>query len=279
MERWRPSEGADRRGAFARRERRDYALEREIVAAAPRVIGVKQARAELARLLRDVLAGRDWLITDYGRPVAKLVSVIAGDLPLERRIRQLEEAGVIERPPPDAEIPVPIVLHGRRVERAGGRRLERSGGRLADPPAEGARVVYYWDGPAIFSTLFRDRNTDAALALLRSPAIHLASTLAQQQVFALTARLRRQGRLSRRAEIAAAWALSAAPFRTTRASPSWIGPSSKEWALGAIELWHLAAAQALARPLPELRLLSFDLRLRAAAESMRLRTAGERKRF
>jgi antitoxin (DNA-binding transcriptional repressor) of toxin-antitoxin stability system len=262
--------GNDPRGLFARREWRDYRLEREIRDGASRAIGVKRARAEFARLLRDARAGRDWLITDYGRPIAKLVSVIAGDLPLERRVRQLEEAGLIEPARPDTRLPLPIVLRGRRPA--------RTGGRVDDPAAAGPDVVYYWDGPAIFSSLFRDRNTDVALALLRSPAIHLASTLARQQVFALMGHERRRGRLSGRSEMAAAWALEAAPFRTTYACPSrrGSGPPSHGETLGAIELWHLATAQALARPLPELRIVTFDPRLSAAAASRRLPVVAKR---
>lgn len=249
-----------------------------MVARAPRVIGARRARAKLAELLREVQAGRDWLITDYGRPVAKLVSVLAGDLNQERRLRQLEEAGVIERPRSEIRLPVPITLRGRIPAPTASRRRPTASadGMGTERSAGGTRPVFYWDGPVILSALLRDRNSEAALALLRTPGVHIASTLARFQVFAVTARLCRQGRLTKRGEMAIAWALGAAPWRTTHACPSSyeLGLARPEWGLGAIELWHLATARALAGPLPELQLLTFDARLRAAATSMRLPVAG-----
>lgn len=58
--------------------------------------GVREAKARLSKLLRDVQRGREWVITDRGKPVARLVLVSETDLPLEERIRHLEAAGIFE---------------------------------------------------------------------------------------------------------------------------------------------------------------------------------------
>ena len=67
---------------------------------AARTTGVRAAKAQLSKLLRDVQRGREWVITDRGRPVARLVPVARGLLPLPERVRRLEESGVIEPAPP-----------------------------------------------------------------------------------------------------------------------------------------------------------------------------------
>ncbi len=62
-----------------------------------REAGIREAKARLSELLRDVQAGREWVITERGKPVARLVPASAPRGPLEDRLKRLEEAGVVER--------------------------------------------------------------------------------------------------------------------------------------------------------------------------------------
>lgn len=61
----------------------------------PRKVGLREAKAGLSRLVRDVQKGAEWLITDRGRPVARLVGVETDDLTIADRTRRLEATGVI----------------------------------------------------------------------------------------------------------------------------------------------------------------------------------------
>lgn len=91
----------------------DAGSARAIRAMAPRVIGIRSAKARLGELVRDVRAGREWLITDRGRPVARLVAVTLGDLSLSERLRKLEEAGLLEPAPTNPRWPSPIRVRRR----------------------------------------------------------------------------------------------------------------------------------------------------------------------
>ena len=76
-----------------------------------RSAGVREAKAHLSRLLRDVQQGREWIITERGTPIAKLVPIEKARLSLEERIRRLEEAGVIAPAPRDVRrLPPPLPI-------------------------------------------------------------------------------------------------------------------------------------------------------------------------
>lgn len=77
----------------------------------PRRTGVREAKAHLSRLLRQVQRGQEWVITDRGKPVARLAPVATGALTLEERVRRLEEAGLLEPPGrPVRDLPPPMPL-------------------------------------------------------------------------------------------------------------------------------------------------------------------------
>jgi prevent-host-death family protein len=76
-----------------------------------REAGIREAKAQFSALLHDVGAGHEWVITDRGKPVAKLVPIPVEGRPLAERLRQLEEAGLIEREPKGARpLPPPLPL-------------------------------------------------------------------------------------------------------------------------------------------------------------------------
>lgn len=66
---------------------------------------MREAKAKLSQILRDVQRGGEWTITDHGRPVARVSSPESSELALEERLRRLEERGWIE--PLDHE-PLPL---------------------------------------------------------------------------------------------------------------------------------------------------------------------------
>ena len=83
-----------------------------------RTIGVRDAKAQLSRLLRDVQRGREWVITDHGKPAARLVPAPAKRLSLEERLRRLEEMGLIEAPRGNArDLPPPFPLKNGLAQR------------------------------------------------------------------------------------------------------------------------------------------------------------------
>jgi len=58
-------------------------------------IGVRDAKANLSRVIREVKAGKEVLITEYGRPVARVVPITQTSL--EDRIAEMELQGEIAR--------------------------------------------------------------------------------------------------------------------------------------------------------------------------------------
>ncbi|MBW6463863.1 MAG: type II toxin-antitoxin system Phd/YefM family antitoxin [Dethiobacteria bacterium] len=87
-------------------------------------IGIREARINLSRLIRDVRSGMEIIITDRGNPVAKLIPVNSSSLSVEERIRNYESCGLIESRPktetPDAlpfELPQEFYKRSIREER------------------------------------------------------------------------------------------------------------------------------------------------------------------
>ena len=59
-------------------------------------VGIREAKANLSKLLRMVERGKEVVVTDRGRPVGKLVPISKGALPLAARIKEMEDAGILE---------------------------------------------------------------------------------------------------------------------------------------------------------------------------------------
>ncbi|MDO9534982.1 MAG: type II toxin-antitoxin system prevent-host-death family antitoxin [Bacillota bacterium] len=59
-------------------------------------VGIREAKANLSRLLKDVQKGAEILLTDRGRPIGKIVPVNLNNLSLKQRINALERNGAIE---------------------------------------------------------------------------------------------------------------------------------------------------------------------------------------
>ncbi len=60
------------------------------------VMGIRDAKANLSKLLKRVKGGNEVIITERGRPVGKIVPVLPQSFALEERLKRLEECGAIE---------------------------------------------------------------------------------------------------------------------------------------------------------------------------------------
>lgn len=69
-------------------------------------IGIREAKAQLSRLVSEVERGTEWIITDRGRPVAKLAPLHDLSAPVENRLGRLENWGWIE-PASRRQLPIP----------------------------------------------------------------------------------------------------------------------------------------------------------------------------
>ncbi|MGH7728157.1 MAG: type II toxin-antitoxin system Phd/YefM family antitoxin [Vulcanimicrobiaceae bacterium] len=59
-------------------------------------MGVRDAKAHLSELLRDAQQGREWTITERGRPIARIAPLGEPPASNEERLRRLEREGLIE---------------------------------------------------------------------------------------------------------------------------------------------------------------------------------------
>lgn len=59
-------------------------------------VGIREARINLSKLIKDVRSGMEIIITDRGTPVARLVPAETHSLTLEERIKNYESCGLIE---------------------------------------------------------------------------------------------------------------------------------------------------------------------------------------
>ena len=73
-------------------------------------VGIRDAKMNLSKYLKLVQKGAEVIITDRGRPVGKIVPIQDHDLPLEERIKLLEERGLLQKPSSKRlkKIPLPI---------------------------------------------------------------------------------------------------------------------------------------------------------------------------
>ena len=132
--------------------------------------------------------------------------------------------------------------------------------------------VVYWDASAILSVLFMDCHSEQARVRAHEEGVHLISSLAYAETCTVIARLRREDHLAELLIQAACEVLENGPWRSLTVSPErdWIQSLSLRWPLRGADLWHLSTAKSLQRQLPELIFLTFDSRLREAAEGERL---------
>ena len=129
-------------------------------------------------------------------------------------------------------------------------------------------AVIYWDTSAVISALFKDGNSRKAKVIAERDALHLLTTLAYAEVSAVISRMKRDHILTEVLFQSAFEVVDRGPWRRISVSPGWllIQKLAKKHALRGADLWHLAAAMSLKDEFPELSLLTFDQRLKTAAE-------------
>ena len=130
------------------------------------------------------------------------------------------------------------------------------------------QVVIYWDASAILSALIRDAHSEEAQEWGHKEGIHLVSSLAYAEVLAVLCRMKRARAMAGVLIEAALETLDKGPWRHLHPKPTWnlMRKLSKRWSLRGADLWHLSAAKSLSEHLPEVRVLTFDARLKAAAQ-------------
>ena len=128
--------------------------------------------------------------------------------------------------------------------------------------------VIYWDSSAVLSALFTDTHSQDAKKWSTAKGVHFISTLTLAEVTAVISRMQREHILADTLSQAAFEVLDNGPWRRISSLPDWklIRFLSAKWPLRGADLWHLAAAKSLHKEFPELFLLSFDNRLKRAAE-------------
>ncbi len=128
-------------------------------------------------------------------------------------------------------------------------------------------VVVYWDASAILSALIQDSHSEEARQWVDKSGAHLVSTLSFAEVHAVLTRIQRDRLMADILVKAAREAFKMGPWRRLNISPHWddIEDLSGKWNLRGADLWHLATAKSVQKQIPELRLLTFDDHLGAAA--------------
>jgi predicted nucleic acid-binding protein len=128
--------------------------------------------------------------------------------------------------------------------------------------------VIYWDASAILSALVEDDHTDQAQEWLKKRGAHVVSTLSYAEVLAVFERLRRSGVVSEKLVDRSLEGLERGPWQRLDLQPDWgdIRSLASQWSLRGTDLWHLSTAIGLRREIGEMILLTFDKRLRLAAQ-------------
>lgn len=112
----------------------------------------------------------------------------------------------------------------------------------------------------IFMTVYR--------MCLDEEGVHFISTLAYSETCAVIARMQREQILADILAKVSLESLEEGFWRRLNVWPEWeiVLYLSKIWPLRGADLWHLATSKSLQKELPELFLLTFDDRLRKAAQ-------------
>lgn len=76
----------------------------------PISIGIREAKINLSKLLKNVQKGGEIIITDRGQPVGKIVPITQNSLSLTERINGLERQGWIESQKANEQRPLPPPL-------------------------------------------------------------------------------------------------------------------------------------------------------------------------
>ncbi len=80
-------------------------------------IGLREAKANLSRLVKEVKEGAEIILTERGEPVARLAPITEDSLLLEQRLAKLERAGWIEPSKSSKrKLPPPLPLNSNKAQ-------------------------------------------------------------------------------------------------------------------------------------------------------------------
>ena len=71
-------------------------------------VGVREAKGNLSRLLKQVREGVQVVITDRGEPVGRIVPVERKELSVEDRLKDLERRGILRARRTPCKVPRPV---------------------------------------------------------------------------------------------------------------------------------------------------------------------------
>ena len=131
------------------------------------------------------------------------------------------------------------------------------------------RTVLYWDSSAILSMTFHDVHDTVARQHFHRRAKHLVSSLARAECFSVIERAVKVGDMAASFGDHAIGSIASTPWVALLGGPvpTTLRALAQRYPLRGADLWHLALAVDLAEELPELRLLTFDSVLAAAARA------------
>jgi len=129
-------------------------------------------------------------------------------------------------------------------------------------------LVLYWDASAILSALIQDTHSKVAARWAERDGLHLVSTLGWAETTAVVYRMGGEGHITKVFVDSALESLAGGPWRLIHRGPerAAIDALAARHTLRGADLWHLAQANSLLGELPTLKILTFDRRLRTAAE-------------
>jgi len=78
-------------------------------------IGIREAKIHLSKYLRMVKQGCEIVVTERGRPIGRIVPIGNNEIPLEDRIKKLEDSGILEPEKKGTEITPPIPIKGNKT--------------------------------------------------------------------------------------------------------------------------------------------------------------------
>jgi predicted nucleic acid-binding protein len=138
-------------------------------------------------------------------------------------------------------------------------------------------LVIYWDASAILSTLIEDKHSSDAQYWVTQEGMHFMSTLSCSETYAVLHRMRRERQLAKEHILAALKALKSGPWRHLNIIPEWpmIKKLSIKWSLRGADLWHLAVTKTFQKEITEVLLLTYDAKLKVAAQGENIVLAGE----
>lgn len=138
-------------------------------------------------------------------------------------------------------------------------------------------LAIYWDASAILSALIEDKHSSEAQYWVAKEGIHFISTLSYSEVYAVLHRIQREERMTKEHIRVALKTLGNGPWRLLNITPHWpiIRKLSSKWFLRGADLWHLAATQTFRKEIPEILLLTYDIKLKVAAEGENIALSGD----